>query len=380
MLNLLRSKTFVKTVLWIVVLGFVGWLGYDVGYGGPSRDQDFYVGEINGTQLDYPTYQERRNLELQRRRDPENPDALDEFAIDQDIWDRQVEEILMKEAIDDYGIQVSSQEVAIAFLEQPLPGLETADIFQTDGAFDASKYREWYKNLDQAEFYRLTSQTYGRGMTLSEYESLISQQLSQNKLRQRITSAAVVGNADVRRQYAQNNERVKVEAAYVTLSKVLDDTVAITNEEIRGYYEANLDDYAQESRASLAYAALSKAPTTRDVARIKHDVDYVLAQLRDGADFGDLARAYSDHTATRGDGGFLGEMTEGALPSEQDKAVFALKAGEFTEALETPDGWEIYKVDSLSGIGGVDTALVRHILFRTDVAGPATLDSLRANA
>ncbi|MET0413403.1 MAG: peptidylprolyl isomerase [Polyangiaceae bacterium] len=79
---------------------------------------------------------------------------------------------------------------------------------------------------------------------------------------------------------------------------------------------------------------------TKDEARQR--ADELLAQLRAGSDFAQLARAESDSpSATRG--GDLGSFSAQRMEPKFAAAAFALAAGETSAVVETPFGFHIIK-------------------------------------
>ncbi len=69
----------------------------------------------------------------------------------------------------------------------------------------------------------------------------------------------------------------------------------------------------------------------------------LLKQIRNGADFEDIAKKYSDGPSAA-DGGALGMFKRGQLAKELEDKTFAMKAGEVTDVIRTKQGYVILKV------------------------------------
>ncbi len=90
------------------------------------------------------------------------------------------------------------------------------------------------------------------------------------------------------------------------------------------------------------------------------EADDVIAQLKKGAKFSDLAKKYSKDTGSAANGGNLGWATPGNFVPPFAAALTKLKPGEYTTTpVHTQFGWHVIKLD------------------KTRAAKPPTLDELR---
>jgi len=95
--------------------------------------------------------------------------------------------------------------------------------------------------------------------------------------------------------------------------------------------------------------------------------DGLRAQILSGADFAEIARAFSKD-ATAADGGDLGTLKRGELAQDIETQILALKPGELSMPFRSPLGWHIFRLetkDTLDGDGLVRARQqIRDILFR----------------
>lgn len=69
----------------------------------------------------------------------------------------------------------------------------------------------------------------------------------------------------------------------------------------------------------------------------------IAAQAKKGADFAALARAESDDLNSANSGGYLGPVTEGAMPPELDAVVKKLEPGQVSDPVRSQFGFHIFK-------------------------------------
>lgn len=128
--------------------------------------------------------------------------------------------------------------------------------------------------------------------------------------------------------------------------------VNVTPEEVERYYQAHLAEYATESQVTVSHI-LFRLP--RDAAPEQADAvlrrsEEIYEQLRNGADFAELARQYSEDPAAES-GGKLGSFKQGEMLDEMEEAVNALKPGEFTRPFRTDIGVQIVRLDERTSGG-----------------------------
>ena len=113
--------------------------------------------------------------------------------------------------------------------------------------------------------------------------------------------------------------------------------------EIEAYYQEHLEEYTEKAQVELK--ELLFLTEGEDKARLKEKAEDVLAQLRAGASFEELAEQYSDGpTAARG--GDIGSFKQGSMSPLIEEVAFQLKEGEISGIIETDYGLQIIKVVS----------------------------------
>lgn len=126
-------------------------------------------------------------------------------------------------------------------------------------------------------------------------------------------------------------------AALLTTEKLFSEhvypRVAVTEEEIRQYYEEHKDDLQLPEEV---HAQQIVVKTLEEARRIQ-------ALLRQGKKFPDLARKYS-MSADAKVGGDLGFFPRGQMPPAFDEVVFKLAIGQVSDVVTTEYGFHLFKV------------------------------------
>jgi len=109
--------------------------------------------------------------------------------------------------------------------------------------------------------------------------------------------------------------------------------VAVTEEELRDYYETHKDQLAEPEQVRAAQIVVKGLDEARRLQ----------AQLWEGKKFADLARKYS-LSADAKVGGDLGFFPRGVMPEKFDEVAFGLGVGQTSDVVETEYGFHLFKV------------------------------------
>ena len=221
------------------------------------------------------------------------------------------------------------------------------------------------------------------GMTVPEFEDLITQGMIEEKFRQLVSGGITVTPLEIQQEYRRRNEKVKLDyvlikpddlqakiqasdadlTAYFEKNRAryavperrtvryamldmdqLRARQAISDDEIRSYYNEHLDMYKMPDRAHVAHILFKTVgKTDAEVAEIQKKAEDVLKQAKSGKDFAALAKQYSEDTS-KDKGGDLDWIVRGQTVPEFEAAAFGLPKGSISDLVKTQYGFHIIKV------------------------------------
>jgi peptidyl-prolyl cis-trans isomerase SurA len=122
----------------------------------------------------------------------------------------------------------------------------------------------------------------------------------------------------------------------------VENKVSVNEPEIEKHYRENIVDYTDPATIRLRevvvrFAEGGEAEASRKATRALQDI-------RQGADFGEVARLYSE-SASKESGGDLGTFEQGELDAPLESAAWALSPGEVSDLIRRESAFYILKVE-----------------------------------
>ncbi|GEM_PF-611527 len=146
------------------------------------------------------------------------------------------------------------------------------------------------------------------------------------------------------------NEQVKSQLLRDKVFALATKDVTVSDEETKKYYDDNAETLfmvPEQVKAShiLIKFAIPEGQELNDTikAEAKTKITDIQEQLNNGADFAELAKQYSEDTASAVNGGDIGFISKGQTVAEFEEAAFALGVGQLSEIVETTFGYHIIK-------------------------------------
>lgn len=347
-----QMRNHAKWIWIVIVVAFVGgFLLYQTSglSGRAAITTSTAVGKVNGTEISYIQWQNTTaQLVQQQEQQLGRGLTLDERAqLETRAFDDLVSDVLLKQEYDKRAIRVTDDEIISAARNSPPPQFVQAPELQTDGQFDPSKYQRF-----------LSSPTARQQGLLAQLETFYRNELPKQKLYVEIAGDIFVPDTRLWLVWKDGHDSAVVSAVNFTPQVTKEVKDAVTDAEMRAYYDAHPKEFDRPGRATLSIVAISRRPTAADSAVALKQIQAIRAEIAKGAKFEDVAKRESEDTVSGKDGGKLQKSVKGTFAKEFEDAAYKLKPGELSGPVISPYGYHIIRVDEHKG----DSISMRHIL------------------
>jgi peptidyl-prolyl cis-trans isomerase D len=376
MLNSMRKNLKkLSWTLWLVIATFIGTIFAVWGIGGNKEKSDRDV----VASIDKVKVSSREFYETQRR--------VREFY--QRIWgdkyaqmeaQLQIADTALNQIIQVQVLIKAAGQLGITYsMEDIKKKIMTMAEFQENGAFSRARYQRLLKYSHLSE---------------SEFIQQLKADLSRERVENLVKDSIWLSDDEVKDDYRMENEQVRLEYIQIN-ARGFADKVNPTDEQIKAHFEENKANYQIPEKVSIRYIVFdpnqvkksesflkqSQAISDQDVddyyyehessyrtekevrashilfksdgtdpakdAAAKAKADEVLAKIKAGSDFAEMAKQFSEDSsaAQGGDVGFF--PRQGKMVEQFSEAAFGLPVNQVSEVVKTNFGYHIIKATEI---------------------------------
>jgi len=364
LLSLMRRHAkswLIKFLIAIIALVFIFYFGYSFRAQSGLKIASVNDDVISGVEYD-KAYRDMLEAYRMQYKDMWSESLAKALDIKRQALERLIDQKLIAQEAGKLGLFVTEKELQHNIMGYPA--------FQTNGQFDLRRYRGLLQS---------------NRMNPEDFEITMSQHLLEAKVKQFLGTFANVTDQEVEEQYGFYNEQINLAFVFFgsdTFKKGINPDQA----ELETYFKENQEKYRKPAMLKLAYLVFDPADFEKEVKVEDKDIeDYyeynkmsfkegkkvkarhilfkvkdkateeeekdvrdkaksVLELAKEGKDFSELAREYSEDI-TKAKGGDLGYFTEGTMTKPFEEAAFALEAGKVSDLVRSSFGYHIIKVE-----------------------------------
>lgn len=345
----LRDNTHIIILVFAVIF-IAFWVLSDLDVGTLLQGNYNELGEIDGKPITYAQYSQMVDLEMQSRRQQQDRELNDnEIAtIREQVWDDFIKQAVVERAVEDLGIVVTDDEVRNVFYGPNPPQALAQYFIDSTGSFNRQAYQQFLANPGPEN-----------REALLQMEEQVRAQLIRDKLTALLSAAIQVSDDELLIQYENENRRFS--CSYVLFDAqqlVPPDTSRPSDEELRAYYDAHMDEFKTEPSRVLDYVQFILAPSKDDTSAVLKDLTTLKNRVAEGGDFVTEALLYTTKLDT-----VTGNISQ-IDPALADSVISA-SVGDVIGPVATREGFALKKVLEIKD--GKETFVhARHILLGTE--------------
>src|SRR5215467_245020 len=361
-----RHKAWLQWSLVLVVLAFIIFYIPDFLRGsGADATSGETIASVEGRAITSGEFRRTYQAQLQAYRSAYGSNMseqlLKQLGIEQQILQQMVDEQASLAEARKLGITVSDEEVRQRILAIPA--------FQENGHFIGEQRYQQLLRMQRPP------------LSPPDFEDGIRRSLTVEKLRASLTDWLSVPDKELEQEYRRRNDKVKLAvvsfmadkfrsqvnatdqevASYFDAHKndfkipekrkirfllidvdALRAKVVVPESDVRRAYEDNIDQYSTPEQIRASHILLKTEG--KDDAAVKAKIEDILKQARAGADFGELAKKYSEDESNAKNGGDLDYFGHGKMVPEFDAVAFTMQPGQISDVVKTQFGYHIIKL------------------------------------
>lgn len=301
-LEKIRSKAgLLVVVVGLALFAFIigDFLNSGSSYFRQNQDQ---VAVIDGTPVNQLEYQHRIDemtnvykMQSQTNSVPEEVNG----QIRQSVYDAIVREIVMKDALSNLGMQVTSDELFDMVQGQNLSPMVQQFPFFMDpqtGAFSRNRVLSFLKTIENLE--AIPADQRAEVEQARQYwlfwERNIKMQRLQDKYTNLLSKAIVANPLEAKDAYEATTPSSDIAYAMQSYATIPDSTIKVSDSEIKKLYNQRKDQYKQKEMRVLDFIAVDIRPSQEDYEEVRSDMEKAKEELETAANAADVVNHYSE--------------------------------------------------------------------------------------
>ncbi len=271
------------------------------------------------------------------------------------VWDNEIRNILLSQEFEKLGLSAEKSQINNALRLN----LATNQTFLNDaGVFDEGKLQEYIASIKASN-----PTAYQQWL---DFEKSTEQGVLQNSYYTMIQGGLRSTLAEGELEYRFENDKVNLQYVQIPYSKIADEDVTVSDEDIRSYVKSHADEFEVDPKVDIQYVSFMETPSEQDMQDAKNNT---LLLLEDRFEFNDTISGFArtsnneEFVNANSDVPFVDRwMFKKDLPASLADTIYNLAVG---------DIYGPYKIDNTFNLSKVieskqmpDSIQSKHILIR----------------
>lgn len=121
---------------------------------------------------------------------------------------------------------------------------------------------------------------------------------------------------------------------YLSIRKLMEPLIEVTDEEIKAYFEENKAELDVEEEVDVRHILVKEEDLAKELVQ----------KIKDGEDFAELAKEHSTDAGSAAIGGNIGFFPRGKMVPEFEEKAFSMNIGDISEPVKSSHGYHIIEV------------------------------------
>ena len=366
MLNMLRKRaqsTLIQAMVLLIAVVFIFW-----GVGTNLNNNRNAVATVNGEEIPVQDYQRAYDRAVENYRQQFGgripPGLLEGLNLKGQVVGQLIQAELFRQGAAEMGLAISKEATQRT--------IKKMEAFQENGQFDLGRYKEvlsrnrltptsFEAGIRNDMLTALVVDTIGSFAVLPKTEMQGWLDFSEREINLGVRAVkssdfedkVEVDDAELATWFEQHKTEYtsepKVRLRYLEFDFDKDmDQVQVTDDALRARYASERANYTipEQRHARHILFKVTEQDDQQTVAKKKKLAEDVLARIRKGEDFAELARQYSEGP-TKDNGGDLGFFSQGRMVKPFDDVVFSMQPGGVSNPVRTSFGFHIIKLEEV---------------------------------
>lgn len=338
-----------------------------------SRDTD--IGEINGETVKGEEFQRRLSVAEENYKRNQGVSGVDDNTRQQlinQIWNEYLDEFLFDGQMAEVGVAVSDDELFDMIQGDNInPQVTQIPLFQDSitKQFDRNRVIKFLKT-------QLSEENDPDGKyreSWAEFEKSLAKQRVKSKYNTLIRKAVYVTTAHAKFDFATKNTTASVRLVAKKFDTVADSTIAVTDEDMKKYYDAHNFEFEQKDETrKVEYVVFQVNPSAQDREDLNKNIASLKTEFQATTDDSAFVNANSTESIR------VETVKRGKLGPQIDSAVFSGTAGTVYGPFNDGDMLKLLKLKGFKATS--DSVKARHILISTQSGMTAAVALAKADS
>ncbi len=313
------------------------------------------VGEIDGTEIDGREYETKVATTVENYKNNTQQKNLDDNTaemIRNQVWNQLISEKVLGKEMDELGVGVSPEELYdMVQGSNPHPSVVQAFTDPNSGKFNPQGVLNFLKKMDEDE----TGATRERWLL---FEDEIKTDKRNKKYNALVAKGIFVNSKQAKNDYIAKNKKFDALVVGKKYATILDSTIAVTDEELKKYYDDNKYKYKQtEESRKIEYVVFDIQASDDDRSKTLAEINKIKEEFKTTDNDTSLINFYSDVKYKEN------LMLPGAFLPGFDSLLKA-GVGSVAGPIFDAEGYKVAKVIAIKNVA--DSVKARHILLKID--------------